>query len=372
LIGVAVAAAGLAGALAWAELHPQALEQAEAAYRRNDLASALRLAEGHLGRRPGSRRANLLAARCLSRLGKPLEAESLYQKALPLDIDDSHIRAYAFVLNNLRDRAIRAYDELLGRWPEDVLALSRKAAVLISETRWNEAQDAAGRLARIPAGEVIGYTLAAVVHHNTGEFEEAVEEFGRVLELDPELKQMPLKPHSMYWAEYGRCLLAIGRASEAEGQLHRGLREADDPTVADLLGQAYYLQGKFEEAEPCWRLAAEWEPSRAGTWWRLGKLELQRGRAAEAIEPLRRSTALEPRAAGPLYSLSLACRRLGQVEEAERLRRQADELRARRTVRPRADLDDLLPGSEEPPRKDGAGESPRPGPGAGGVPRPSR
>jgi tetratricopeptide (TPR) repeat protein len=362
---VVIAAAGLAGALAWSELHPRALEQAEAAYRRNDLAPALRLAQGHLERRPGSRRANLLAARCLSRLGKPLEAESLYQKALPLDNEDSHIRAYAFVVNNMRDRAIQAYDELLGRWPEDVLALSRKAAVLISETRWNEAQDMAGRLARIPAGEVIGYTLAAVVHHNTGEFEEAVEEFGHVLELDPELKQMPLKPRSMFWAEFGRSLLAIGRAGEAERQLHRGLREGDDPTVADLLGQAYYLQGRFDEAEPCWRLAAEWEPTRAGTWWRLGKLELQRGRAAEAVEPLRRSTALEPRAAGPLYSLSLACRRLGQIEESERLRRQADDLRARRTERPRADLDDLLPGSEEPPRKDGAGKPPRPEPGAG-------
>ena len=81
--------------------------------------------------------------------------------AWPLDNEDSHIRAYALVLNNFRGPAILAYDELLRRWPDDVLALSRKAAVLISESRWNDAQETAGRLARIPAGRVIGYTLAA-------------------------------------------------------------------------------------------------------------------------------------------------------------------------------------------------------------------
>ena len=110
-----------------------------------------------------------------------------------------------------------------------------------------------------------------------------------MLELDPELKQMPLKPRSMFWAEFGKCLLQIGRAEEAERHLHRGLREGDDPTLADLLGQAYYLQGMLDDAEQCWRLAVQREPARAGTWWRLGKLELQRGRAAEAVEPLRRA-----------------------------------------------------------------------------------
>ena len=350
-------AAVLAGAFVWNELIPPVLAKADAAYSREDFESALRLARDHLDRRPGSRRANLVAARSLSRLGRPLEAEPCYQMAWPLDHEDSHTRAYALVLNNLRGPAVLAYQELLRRWPEDVLALSRKAAVLISESRWNDAQDTAGRLASIPAGKVIGYTLAATVHHNTGESEEAVEEFGRVLELDPELKQMPLKPRSMFWAEFGKCLLQIGRAEEAERHLHRGLREGDDPTLADLLGQAYYLQGMLDDAEQCWRLAVQWEPARAGTWWRLGKLELQRGRAAEAVEPLRRATAIEPRAAGPLYSLTLACRSLGQVEEAERLRRKADDLRGNKTERPRADMDDSLPGGEQVSPQNRVGQS---------------
>lgn len=358
----------LAAVVAWIELFPPVLARAEEAYRRGELEPALHMARGYLEGRPGSRRANLVAARCLSRLGKPLEAEPLYQLVWPLDHEDSHVRAYALVLHNSRGPAILAYDELLRRWPDDVLALSRKAAVLISESRWNDAQDTAGRLARIPDGRVIGYTLAAVVHHNTGESEEAVEEFGRVLELDPELKQMPLKPRSMFWAEFAKCLLQIGRAEEAERHLHRALREGDDPTIADLLGQAYYLRGMLDDAGPCWKLAVQWDPTRAGTWWRLGKLELQRGRAAEAIEPLRRASEIDPRAAGPLYSLSLACRSLGRVEEAEQFRRKADDLRGKKNERPRADLDDALPGGEQSSPRKQAGQSWRARARSGGLP----
>jgi tetratricopeptide (TPR) repeat protein len=329
-------AAGLLAAFAWSELHPAALAAAEAAYRRNDLPAALRLAEGHLARRPFSRQAALLAARCLSRLGRPDEAEPYYQKAGSLALEDRHIRAYALVLNNRREPAIRAYREILERRPDDVLALSRMAAVLISESRYHEVLEAAERLIQIPDGAVIGHTLAGVVHHNTRDSELAVFAFDRVLQLDPELKRMPLKPRSMFWTEYCYNLLQVGRWAEARRHLHRALEEGEDAKVADLLGQSYYLEGALDDAEQCWRLALQWDPDRFDTWWRIGKLELQRGRPAEAIEPLRRAIALQPKASGPLYSLSLAYRRLGRGAEADQTLEQARRLPAQPNPSPAA------------------------------------
>ncbi len=178
--------------------------------------------------------------------------------------------------------------------------------------RWADVLETADRLIKIPTGAVIGHTLAGVVHHNTGDSELAVFAFDRVIALDPELKQMPLKPRSMFWAEYGHNLLVVGRWQDARRDLHRALEEDDDAKVADLLGQSYYLEGAFDEAEHCWRLALQWAPQRFGTWWRIGKLELQRGHVATAIEPLDRAVTLEPRAVGPLYSLAQAYRRLGR------------------------------------------------------------
>jgi tetratricopeptide (TPR) repeat protein len=328
----AAAFAGLMGigalaAFAWSDLHPADLAAAETSYRQGHLHGALELAEKHLARRPGSRAAALLAAQCLSRLGRPDDAEIYYARVAPLDMDARHIRAYALVLNNRREPAISAYREILVDRPDDVLALSRMAAVLISESRWAEALDAAARMIAIPESTVIGHTLAGVVHHNMGDSELAVFAFDRVVELDPKLVRIPLRPRTLFWTEFGHNLLVVGRWSAARRYLRQALDEGDDPKVADLLGQSYYLEGAYDDAEQFWRLAVSWDPKRHGTWWRIGKLELQRGRPAEAIEPLRRATELAPRAIGPKYSLALAYRRLGQSAEADQLMAAAGRLR---------------------------------------------
>ncbi len=333
------------GTFGWCEMNPTALADANEAYRKDDLESALRLSVGHLERRPGSRQAALIAARCLSRLGKPQEATAYFDAAAPIDQADSHIRALAWVVNNARNAAIQSYREMLVRWPDDVLALSRLGAVLISESRWTEALATAKSLIQIPDGAVIGHTLAGVVHSNTGEPEECVAELSKVLELDPELRRMPLKPRPMFWTEFAKNLLIAGRAEEAQRHLHRALREGDDARVADLLGQAYFLQGMLDDAERCWRLTLQWDPDRFGTWARLGKLELQRRRPARAIEPLRRSIELQPEAVGPIYCLSVACRLLGRIEESESLRQRADGLRAKAVDRGPRDKEDVLTGS---------------------------
>jgi tetratricopeptide (TPR) repeat protein len=338
---------GLLAIVVWTELHPRDLDEAEAAYRRNDLVKALRLAEAHLARRPGSRSASLLAARCLSRLGRPDRAEELYQRDLPLDVEDMHLRAYALVLANRREPAIRAYREILKRRPLDVLALSRFAAVLISESRWGETLDVAHRLIETPDGAVIGHTLAGVVHHNTKDPELAVFAFDRVLELDPELRHMPLKPRSMFWTQFGHDLLVVGRWADARKCLERALADGDDPKVADLLGQSYYLEGALAEAERYWRLALQWDSDRYGTWWRIGKLELQRGRPAEAVESLRRASSIQPNALGPLYTLSLAYRRLGRKDEADRCMKRAEQIRGRPDATSRGGGDGSLLDPEE-------------------------
>ena len=138
--------------------------------------------------------AALLAAQCLSRLGRPDQAEPYYQQAGPLDLEDRHIRAYALVVSGRPEPAIRAYREILASRPVDVLALSRLGGVLISQGRWSDALEPASRLIKTPEGAVVGHTLAGVVYYNMRDPELALYEFDRVLELDPDLERMPLKP----------------------------------------------------------------------------------------------------------------------------------------------------------------------------------
>ena len=189
------------------------------------------------------------------------------------------------------------------------------AAVLISQSRWAEALETADRLMKIPDGAVIGHTLAGVVHHNTGESEQAVVEFDRVLELDPALERMPLKPRSMFWAEFGMNLLAIGRVDEAQRHL-APRRSARAMTPRSPTCSASPTISKGSSTTPSDAGGSHCGGTKTASTAGCGSAssQLQRGRPAEAIEPLRRAAAIEPDAVGPMYSLSLAYRRLGRTK----------------------------------------------------------
>ena len=140
---------------------------------------------------------------------------------------------------------------------------------------------------------------------------------------------MPLKPRSMFWIDYGYNLLLVGRWADAREYLRHRLEDGEDAKLADLLGQSYYLEGALDEAERYWRRALDRDADRSGTWWRIGKLELQRGRPAEALGPLRRAASIQPDAVGPMYSLGLAFRLLGRADESRHYLRLADRLRGK-------------------------------------------
>jgi len=284
----------------------------------------------HLEWHPWSRAAALDAARCLGRLDFAEWAEPYYRRAGlgRLGAADLHARALGLFRANRRDRAVEAYREILARRPADILALRRLAAIRIAQGAADDALALAGRLAAIPGGEVIGHTLAGTVSHDIGRPERSVEEFSRVLTLDPGLGRMPLSPRSMFWSYLGQDLLALGRPEEARGHLERALTEGDDAGLAALLASAHRQLGDLDEAERWWRVATGWDPKLAGPWLNLGRLAIQRDRPSRAIEPLRRAAELLPDDPGPPYSLSLARRRLGETAEADRLLRQADRLRA--------------------------------------------
>jgi tetratricopeptide (TPR) repeat protein len=320
--------AGLVALTAWRASRPEAVAEAEAAYARSDLVSALRRACDRLDRWPSSPRAARVAALCLSRLDFAEAADPYYRLASPLSLDDLHHRAYGLVRGNHRQRAIQAYRKILSRWPDDVLALRRLAAVMISQGQRNAALKLAERLIRIPKGAVLGHTLAAVLNYDLGEPELAVAAFERVLALDPDLRTTPLNP-TQFWTEFGLDLIVLGRYAEARRYLSRALAREDNAMLMTLLGEAYSKDSRLDEAEPCWQKAVEWDPNLPRAWLNLGQLALTRGRPQKAIPLLERAARLAPQAYQPLYSLSLAYGRLDRNLEAKRYRQQSERIRSR-------------------------------------------
>jgi tetratricopeptide (TPR) repeat protein len=304
----------------------------------------------HLDRRPWSREADRVAARCLSRLDFAEQAEPYYRWARTLSIEDLHYRAYGLVRANQRERAIKACKDILSRHPGDVTALRLEAGVLLSQSRWDEAKAVARRLVDTPPGPApgytpttvaghwtlepiqvasapaIGYTLEAIVNHDLHEPEAAVAAFERVVELDPDLRSMPLQP-SLFWFQFADDLLSAGRSADVIRYLKKETAARNDPGLMDLLGQAYLREALIDDAQRCWRQALAWDPNDFSAWLSLGRVELQRDRPEEAIRLLSQAAKLKPEAYEPAYSLTLAYRRLGREDEARRYEEKAHRLR---------------------------------------------
>jgi tetratricopeptide (TPR) repeat protein len=311
----------LFGLSAWFLTRFDSLGRAGTSFEQHQYQSALRAAQNHLRWFPTDRRASLMVARCLMRLGRAPEAEPYYQKAAPLDLADAQMRAYNLVNLNEPKKAALAYEELLTVWPDDVLALKRLAAVRMGMEQWRDVLKIAN------SGEgVAGNTMAAIAHHELRHYDQAITSALRVLELDHDLERMPL-PQRLFWNNLAIDLIAVGRTDEARKYLTGALVQSQDAGLMELLGLTYSQQGALDEAEHCWRQAESWDPENADVCLDLGRLSLSRNRWGEAVSFLKRAADLSTEAVEPLYNLSQAYRMLGNAVESERYQRLADQRR---------------------------------------------
>ena len=311
---------------AWNLTRSEALAEAERAYARVDLAGCLQHALDHLERRPWSREAALLAARSLSRLDYAGQAEPYYRRAGRLSLADQQLRAFYLVRGPHPEQAIPAYREILRLEPDNVTAMRRLRRGPAVPGR-QAAAPGAGRPAHPrPGGEVIGAMLRGTVYHNDQNPQMAVAAFERVLELDPELREMPAS-RKLFWDQLTDDLVECGRIEDAGRYLERALAAGPDAALIDRLGYIYFLRGDLGEAERYYHQAAESDPTFFSPHLNLAKLAIQRRRRDEALRELNEARRLAPRRYGVLYSLALLYRQLGQTAEADRVRQEIQELR---------------------------------------------
>jgi tetratricopeptide (TPR) repeat protein len=318
----------LAIVTAWNLTRSAALVEAEHAYARGDLAGCVGRALDHLQRQPWSRAAALLAGRSLSRLDYAEAAEAYYERSGVLSLNDLQIRAYGLVRGPHPERAIPVFNAILERSPQNVTALRRMAALYLARNDTDELLKLAERLSKIPSGAIIGATLRAVVHHNQKNRQEAVAAFERVLELDPQLHEMPL-PHFLFWGQFADDLMGSGRIDDARRYLKHALETVNNAEFMNKLGHTYSLQGELDDAERCFNQAAEWDPSYYAPHANLAKLALQRRQHDVALRELDKARTLAPWQHSVLYNLASAYRQLGRVDEANRIAALIQQLRER-------------------------------------------
>src|SRR5262249_42492853 len=155
-----------------------------------------------------------------------------------------------------------------------------------------------------------------VVYHNEHNPQQAAAALKRVLELDPELREMPLA-RSVFWSQLADDLVTSGRLDEARHHLAEAVAKAPDPALLNRLGHIYFLQGELEDAERCFRAAENLDPTDTAAYVNLAKVAIQRHDQVEALRQLSHARILAPRRYSVLYSLVAVYRQLGRLSEAD-------------------------------------------------------
>lgn len=245
------------------------------------------LAVALAGPKSGDANYSLAAGRILQLRDQGEQARALFQKVV--EKNPEHARAQLF----LGDAWLKA-----GKYEEAALALERAASL-----------DPKNAEARFALGQ-------------TRLFQDKFEEAEKLLaEAASSLGRNPILLRSL-----GKAQLRLKKFAEAVITLEKALsldRGLDG--VHALLGEAYANTGKVEAAIGALRVA--WEKQQdVGAYRNLGRVLLQVGRHAEAVQVFKTLQALDPQDPEPLIAMSMAAQAAGDLDASAGALRRAEEL----------------------------------------------
>ncbi|MBZ5620285.1 MAG: tetratricopeptide repeat protein [Acidobacteriia bacterium] len=270
--------------------------------------------------RPGQADALYLLGVVAHQTGNHAQAVELLRQALAAAPDD--VRCY-----NVLGLSLMA----LGREDEAEVSFERAIAIDKSPESYNNLGNLwknQGRLDdaisayRNALAEAPDYANA---HYNLGnahrdkrELEEAAECFRRAVNTDPE--------HANALVGLGQILQALGRTKEAVPFLERAVALLpDNAEVHCDLADALQTLGQLEGATARYRKSLECNPKLSRAWYAAGCAESSRKEYAAAVVCFRKALETEPEWPEAQHNLGQVLFKLGQVDEALALFRQATD-----------------------------------------------
>jgi tetratricopeptide (TPR) repeat protein len=230
--------------------------------------------------------------------------------ANPGDAGVRHMLAMAWFNAEAYDKASELLRDDPGRETDASLQFAYGTA-LVRAGRAAEAQPIFAALLARHGDSAEVRVLLGQASAQQGDFDAAVRELTRALELQPHVAEAN--------ATLGVIYMRQGKLAEAESALRAELEtRPGDIRSENALATVLDLQGRSEEALPLLRRALESKPDFADARYLLGKVLLARGAAPQALEQLEAAVRLAPEDANIHYQLARAYQTLGRAEEAGR------------------------------------------------------
>jgi tetratricopeptide (TPR) repeat protein len=291
-------------------LHSLALVQLQS----GDAASALGILTRMASASPGDVAIRRALGQALAAVGKPAEAVQELEEARGLAPDDPEL-AFALGAAYLRVKKIDSAERLFAEVT---------AARPVAET----------------------HVLIGRTYRDFGHYDRARQALRRALKMNPRVRRAHYYLGTAAVMEEG-----VVRLDEAIAEFRQELQLApDDPASTLRLGMALVETRRCDEALPFLQSSVRGPAPSADAWLYLGRCQLARGSAADAIASFRRSlenatagldeasAAAQARLRSVHYQLATALRQVGDTVEADREFAEAQRLSARRTDADRESL----------------------------------
>jgi tetratricopeptide (TPR) repeat protein len=294
-------------------------------------ASALRHA---LKLKPGLPRADTLLAMSLSELGRYSEALPGLEKAFRKSPDPALKRMTGLQLERTYtglaqdEKAAEVALELNRLYPNDPEVLYHTGRILGNFTFLTMQ-----KLAQVAPSSVWRYQAAGEAYESQGDFDLAILQYRKVVELDPSRRGIHFR--------LGRALAlrakksSAGAAADAEIAREYEQELELDPTNANAayeLGELNRKSRRLEKARDLFAVAVKYDPEFDEAQIGLGRVLAALGQPSQALEHLRKAVSLNPRSGVAYYQLARVEGALGHPAEQEKALAEYQRLRDQQAV----------------------------------------
>jgi tetratricopeptide (TPR) repeat protein len=187
--------------------------------------------------------------------------------------------------------------------------LGARAALLIDQKQWTEAEAIIAKLRETPDNQRLADTLQGGYYQARGNHAAAVDAFKRALEKDPSSAEI--------LSAITRSLLAQQKSADALAFMREQTRTNPQNAAAqNLLGELLTVQNETDAARVAFLDAVAAQPRWAVPYLNLARLYTRLGQPQNAVDITRRGLAEDPKNSGLMLAMASALEAAGDFQSA--------------------------------------------------------
>jgi putative PEP-CTERM system TPR-repeat lipoprotein len=279
---------------------------------KGNYSSAVALLKKAMTAKPGRSSAVFMLSKVYYLQGSTPEARALIDQLVknePTNREALYLLADIEVREHDLESAINTYDRLIRAAPSDCVAVYRKGLLYLQLGRYDDARAASETIIKSFPNRPEGYELKGVLFYNKKQFKDAIV----MLE-----KAVAFRPSAGTCYLLGLCHFNSGEFELAMNQLQRALDLNPAYDQARVLASLVYLKkNKTDDAITEIRKALAANPKNAAAHSILGSAFLAKGMSAEGIAELNRALELDPKLVDARFKKGIFELSRGKTGEAE-------------------------------------------------------